>query len=59
MNGTNKKHMVSYTVDMSEKSPVSLTLHTCDIPDPQYSFVSRMSRASHRYMQITITCLVA
>ena len=25
VNGTNKKHMVTYNVDMSEKSPVSFT----------------------------------
>ena len=45
MNGTNKKHMVSYTVDMSENSPVSITLQTCAMPNPQDSAHSRMSAA--------------
>ena len=45
MNGTNKKHMVSYTVDMSENSPVSSTLQTCAMPVPCDSVVSRISGA--------------
>ena len=59
MNGTNKKHMVSYTVDMSENSPVGSTVQTCAIFDPWDSALLpawQVQRELERTTRLSVGC---